>query len=242
MSALLELDKIVLVLGGRTALDEVDLSVNAGEVLAIAGPSGSGKSSLLRIVLGLVAPSQGIVRLRGGDASRDGRIVIPPEERRLAVVFQDLALFPHLSVRENLAFGLEARGVDAKVREARIRAVLADLDLSGKDRRMPASLSGGERQRVAIARALVLEPDLVLFDEPLASLDVALRAELLELVLETLASRNAAALWVTHDAREAERLARRIVVLEGGRVTQCGTAAELTADPRTPFVRAFAAS
>lgn len=242
MSALLELEDVTVVVQGRTLCEGVCLTLEASEICALAGPSGSGKSSLLRVVLGLTAPSLGTVRLRGIEVSRDGRVLVPPDERRLAVVFQELALFPHLSVHGNLAFGLDARGVAAEDREVRVRDALAQVELGGYERRWPTTLSGGERQRVAIARALVLEPDLVLFDEPLASLDVALKAEMLDLLRDALAQKKTAALYVTHDAREAARLGARIAVLEAGRITQSGRIGEIAADPRTAFVRAFVES
>jgi iron(III) transport system ATP-binding protein len=242
MTALLELDAVSLTASGARILADIRLTLEAGEILALAGPSGSGKSTVLRIALGLVAPTRGCVRVRGAEASRDGRILVPPDARGLAVVFQDLALFPHLPVAGNVGFGLEARHVRRSERDSRVADALARVDLAGFEPRMPSSLSGGERQRVAIARALVLEPDVVLFDEPLASLDVALKAEMLDLLRETLASARIAALWVTHDAREARRLAERIVVLEAGRVVQAATLDVLAREPRTSFVRAFVSS
>jgi iron(III) transport system ATP-binding protein len=143
-------------------------------------------------------------------------------------------------VHGNLGFALDVRRVHRRERDRRIREALDRVGLSGFERRAPASLSGGERQRVAIARALVTEPDLVLFDEPLANLDVALKLEMLRLIRELLAQRGTAALYVTHDPQEARELRARVAVLESGRISQIGTLAELAADPRTPFVRVFA--
>jgi len=219
-------------------LSGLSLEITEGEVLALLGPSAAGKTTALRMMLGLVAPGRGTVRLRGEVVSAGGRILRPPEERNLAVVFQDLALWPHLTVHGNLAFGLAARGVRRTEREARIAAMLGRVDLAASARRRPGELSGGERQRVAIARALVLEPDAVLLDEPLTNLDVGLRGELLGLFAELLRERRATAVYVTHDPREAARLGDRIAVLERGRIVQVGTFDALRASPATAFVRA----
>ena len=239
MTALLSFEGVSLELDGAAILREVSLAVEPGAVVALAGPSGSGKTSLLRIALGLLAPSAGRVRLRGNVVSEEGRVVMPPEERRLAMVFQDLALWPHLSVGDNLGFALEVQGVSKAERGRRIAETLSSVALPGLEQRAPASLSGGERQRVALARALVTKPDIVLFDEPLANLDVALRLEMLALVRELLSAAGASALYVTHDPAEARALATEVVVLEGGRVAARGTLAALARDPATPFVRAF---
>jgi iron(III) transport system ATP-binding protein len=242
MSALLEVEAVGLVHDGGTVLDDVSLVIDGGEIVALAGPSGAGKTTLLRIALGLLAPSRGLVRLRGEVVSAGSRVLVPPEARALAAVFQDLALWPHRSVRGNLSFALEVQGVDKAERHRRIGDALGRVHLSGLEARMPASLSGGERQRVAIARALVTKPDLVLFDEALANLDVALKADMLALIRELLAQGNTAALFVTHDAKEARALTARVAILESGRIAQTGTLEELAANPRTAFVRAFGGS
>jgi len=215
------------------------MSIDTAEVVAILGPSGYGKSTLLRVVLGLVAPDRGLVRLDGGVVSAAGRILRPPEERGLAVVFQDLALWPHLTVRGNLDFGLAAKHVPADDRNERISRVLQRVSLHGKQDRYPAALSGGERQRVAIARALVLEPRALLLDEPLSNLDVPLKRELLALLDAILHEQRMTSVYVTHDLREATRVADRVAVLEAGRISQAGTVDELLADPATEFVRAL---
>ncbi len=237
--AAIEVEDLSLSYGRGRVLRNVSLTVGAGEVLAVAGPSGSGKSSLLRAVLGLTAPEHGTVRLGGAEVSRSGRLLVPPEERRLAVVFQDLALWPHLSVAGNLAFGLRAQGVDKAARNERISAMLDRVALAGKADAWPGELSGGERQRVAIARALIGQPDALLLDEPLASLDVALKEELLALFRELLGERRIATLLVTHDPQEAAALGHRIAILEGGHVVQIGTPSELRADPRGHFAEVF---
>jgi iron(III) transport system ATP-binding protein len=232
---------VSLLRGGRSVLADVSLVAGEGEVVAVLGPSGSGKTSLLRTGLGLVAPSSGTVRVGDRVASQDGRVLVPPEERHLSVVFQDLALWPHLTVEGNLGFGLVARRVAKKAARSRTAAMLERVGLGGSGRRFPGELSGGERQRVAIARALVLEPEAVLLDEPLSNVDVDLRQELLTLFRTLFRERQASVLYVTHDLREAEAIADRIAVLEGGRLVQHGTAADLRRQAATPFVEALVA-
>jgi len=235
----IELDHVSLRLGEALILRDVSLKVEASEVMALLGPSGSGKSSILRLVLGFIAPSAGIVRLNGRDVSSAGRIEVPPEERHLAVVFQDLALWPHLTVWGNLAFGLSAQRIAKEEQAVRIAEMLKRVGLTGREGRFISELSGGERQRVAIARALVLRPQAVLFDEPFSSLDVGLKRELLGMVRELLAEFKATSLFVTHDAREAAALGNRIAVLTGGHLVQVGTMAELAKKPAEPFVQSL---
>jgi iron(III) transport system ATP-binding protein len=221
-------------------LDVVTIAIAAGETLVVTGPSGAGKTTLLRVILGLIAPTAGTVHIRGALASESGRIVVPPEERSLAVVFQDLALWPHLTVHENLAFGLESRGVPRDERNTRIRDMLRRVGLLNVEKRFLGELSGGERQRIAIARALVVRPNAILLDEPLANLDVLRKRELLGLFRELLHDEATTAIAVTHDPREAAFLGSRIAVLELGRIVQVGTADELRTEPASEFVRVFA--
>jgi len=239
MSSAIAIEGIRLRYAGRLVIDGLSLTVEPGEVLALLGPSGSGKTSVLRVILGFATPATGTVRLSGELASREGRLLMLPEDRSLAVVFQDLALWPHLSVSGNLAFGLESKGVPRPERDARIRAMLEKVGLAGKERSHPGQLSGGERQRVAIARALVLEPRAVLLDEPLSNLDVGLKRELLSVFRDLLKERRTTALYVTHDLREAAALGDRIAVMEEGRLVQEGTLDSLRALPASSFVRAL---
>jgi iron(III) transport system ATP-binding protein len=226
---------------GRTpALRGFTLAVGPGEVMALLGPSGSGKSTVVRVLLGLAAPARGIVRIDGEPVSVPGRVVRRPEARRLAVVFQDLALWPHLTVRGNLDFVMQPLGLAADERRRRITAMLDRVGLAGHLDRHPSDLSGGERQRVAIARALVQDPVAVLLDEPLANLDVQLKKEFLGLFGALLRERGATALYVTHDPREAAVLGDRIAVAEAGRVVQIGSAGDLCSAPATPFAAAVA--
>jgi ABC-type sugar transport system ATPase subunit len=232
------LDRISVRRGSSLILDRVTLEVGA-EPIALVGPSGSGKSTLLRTVIGLETPVEGHLSIMGRVASQGGRDLIPPEEREVGMVFQDLALWPHLSVYANLELGLKARRIPASVRHERIQALLAAVDLSDKLRRRPHELSGGERQRVAIARALVLDPVALLLDEPLTSLDVQTKDEILSLLARIFRERGVPVIYVAHEPREVARLVQRIVVLEHGRITQQGTLGDLDRAPATPFVRAF---
>ncbi|MEZ5062446.1 MAG: ABC transporter ATP-binding protein [Solirubrobacterales bacterium] len=212
-----------------------ELRVEPGRRLALVGRSGAGKSTLLRAIAGLVRPEAGRISLGGstwfdGDAGID----IPVERRRIGFVFQEYALFPNMSARANIAYGV--RGAGRRERRARANDLLSVLGVAGRADARPADLSGGERQRVALARALATEPDLLLLDEPLSALDASTRSsaasELSRLLLET----GTPAVLVTHDFAEAALLADRVAVLDGGRVVQEGAPAELTAAPKSAFV------
>ena len=237
MNTAITLEQVFLRVGSSPVLQNLSLSVGQGELLVLLGPSGSGKTSVLRLVLGFLAPERGVVLLGGETVSLEGRILRPPEARGVAMVFQDLALWPHLTVAGNLDFGLASRGLPRSVRSARIGEMLSRVGLGARARRYPGELSGGERQRVAIARALVLEPRALLLDEPLSNLDAPLRRELMVLLFQLLKERRVSALYVTHDIREAAALGDRIAVLETGRIVQEGSLASLRTTPATPFVR-----
>jgi iron(III) transport system ATP-binding protein len=239
VTAAIAIDDISVALAGRPILSRVTLAVGHGELLGVLGPSGSGKTTLLRVVLGLLAPDAGEVALDGTLASARGRAIVPPERRGLGVVFQELALWPHLTVAGNLGFGLAARGVARSERRRRIAAMLERVGLPDFGARRPSELSGGERQRVAIARALVGEPRAVLFDEPLANLDPVRKAELLAVFRALLRERRTAAVYVTHDPRELDGLVDRIAILEAGQVVQQGTPADFGKSPATPFIEAI---
>ncbi len=235
---MIELENASVHHAGSALLSGVTLRLG-NERMALIGPSGAGKSTLLRAVLGLEPLSQGLVRIGGRIATDASHIVIAPDARNIAMVFQDLALWPHLSVSGNLAFGLCARRVPRGERQRRIAEALGSVGLEGKADRLPAQLSGGERQRVAIARALVLDPVALLMDEPLAGLDVVLKSELSRLLDELLGRRNLPTLFVTHDPLEARALASKVAVLDNGRLTQIATTAELRASPASDFARTF---
>jgi ABC-type Fe3+/spermidine/putrescine transport system ATPase subunit len=226
---------------GRSVLAGTSLAVRRGEVLGLVGPSGSGKTTLLRVLLGLEALARGVIRLAGAVVTDGERILVPPERRDLAVIFQDLALWPHLTVEENLDFGLRSRHVPPSERRRRIAGMLDSVGLLGRAQSHPAELSGGEQQRIAIARALVLEPCALLLDEPLTNLDVELKASLGELLRQLLRDRRMAAIYVMHDLREGAALCDRFAVLERGVVIQEGGLAVLQRQPATPFVERLVA-
>jgi len=239
MKPFIELGNVTFQRGTKRVLDSVSLSVFKGELLAIVGPSGSGKTTILRIILGLLEPSEGTIKMRGETLSEAARIIVPPESRNLGMVFQDLALWPHLTVRGNLLFGLKAKHVPKKTRESLISNTLDLVGLKELENKFPGELSGGEQQRVALARALVMKPDVILFDEPMSNLDIALKSELFELVGRILRQQKTTTIYVTHEPREAARLADRIAIVENGRVVQTGTENELSEAPATPFVQMF---
>jgi molybdate transport system ATP-binding protein len=216
---------------------DLALSVAGGEVVALLGPNGAGKTTALRALAGLVPLDAGFARI-GHEIAEDAeaRVRTPPERRRVGVVFQDYLLFPHLSARENVAFGLRARGVDRSDARGRADAALARFGLAEHAASRPAALSGGQAQRVALARALVGEPRLLLLDEPLAALDAGTRIEVRADLRRRLADFAGATVVVTHDAVDAFVLADRLVVVEDGRVVQTGTPSEVARRPVTAYV------
>jgi multiple sugar transport system ATP-binding protein len=217
-----------------SALESLDLDVADGELLVLVGPSGCGKSTALRLIAGLEEPSAGAVELGGRSLAG-----VPPQERDVAMVFQGYALYPHLTVAENMGFSLKMRGRSRAERAERVGAIAAMVGLGDKLERMPAELSGGERQRVAMGRAIVREPKLFLFDEPLSNLDAKLRAELRVELVALLARLGTTAIYVTHDQAEAMTMGDRVAVLEGGRLVQIGTPRAIYEKPSHVFVAAF---
>ncbi len=222
--------------GAVTAVDAVTLAIHRGEFFSLLGPSGCGKTTTLRLLAGLEEPDAGDVRLLGAVVNRRR-----PYERPVAMVFQNYALFPHLDVRRNVAFGLEQRHVAAADIQARVRRALelVRLDPDVYARRMPSQLSGGQRQRVALARALVIEPAILLLDEPLGAIDLKLRKEM-QLELKALNRQlGITFVYVTHDQEEALTMSDRIAVMDRARIAQVGTPAQVYEDPRTAFVADF---
>jgi len=236
--ARLIVDRVTKTFGAFRALDEVSLDVSDGEFMAILGPSGCGKTTLLR-------------QIAGFDKLDGGRIVIgeavvssvtqhvPPERRRIGIVFQSYALWPHMTVAENVAYGLTVAGVRDPERARRVEAALALVELRGYAERRPSMLSGGQRQRVALARCLVTEPSLVLLDEPLANLDVHLRASMEEEFARFHARTGTTMVYITHDQAEAMALADRIAVMDSGRLLQVATPSQLYREPADATVAAF---
>lgn len=232
----LEVRGLVTAYGDARAVDGVDLSLAPDEVLALVGPSGCGKSTLLRTIAGLVPAEAGTIHL-SGRLLEDGSARLPPERRPVGLVFQDHALFPHLCVRDNVGFGVRDR-TRREVAE-RVAEMLALVGLANHGDRYPHQLSGGERQRVALARALAPAPSLMLFDEPFASLDHNLRAQLRHEVAAILAATATPAIFVTHDQRESLSIADRIAVMRQGRIAQVDTPAAVFHEPADAFIGAF---
>ena len=240
MSDALTLEAVTLRYGQRTILDAMTLAVGPGEIVSLLGRSGSGKTSILRMLLGFEVPQAGVVRIDGEVATAGGRLHVLPEYRGLAVVFQDMALWPHLDLLAQLEFGLEAKAISREERRTRSLDMLAQVGLAGREHSYPHQLSGGEQRRVALARALVMRPRAILFDEALGNLDIVLRAELLKLIREQLERYQLAALFITHEPRDAAVLGGRVAVLEEGRIVRAGTLKELCTNPATAFIARMA--
>ncbi len=204
--------------GGERVLHGLSLAVAQGERLVILGPSGCGKTTVLRLIAGFFPPDSGSVCLEGRLASRDGRVIVPPQQRHIGMVFQDLALWPHFSVTGNIAFGLKATGVPQAERQRRIDEVLALTGLQAYARRRPGELSGGQQQRVALARALALRPHILLMDEPLSSLDEALNRRLRAEIVKLQEQLGFTLVHVTHNQQEARDMATRVVTMRSGRI------------------------
>jgi spermidine/putrescine transport system ATP-binding protein len=217
-----------------TAVDGIDLEVPGGEFFALLGPSGCGKTTTLRLVAGFEQPTDGRILLDGADMART-----PPHKRKVNTVFQSYALFPFLNVVDNVAFGLRFQDVDKGEARRRVAEALALVQLQGLERRRPAQLSGGQQQRVALARALVLNPSVLLLDEPLGALDAKLR-KALQVELKTLQEAiGITFVYVTHDQEEALTMSDRLAVMAGGRIEQVGPPAELYEEPATTYVAGF---
>lgn len=226
--------------GATPVLKGIDVALGQGKTLALLGPSGCGKTTLLRLVAGLLAPSKGSVSIAGqvvADAASG--MFAPPEKRNLGMVFQDYALWPHMTVGGNVSFPLEMRGIGRAERESRTLKALDKVGLSAYADRRPSDLSGGQQQRVAIARAIVAEPQLILFDEPLSNLDRELRENMVGELAELIASLGLTAIYVTHDHSEALTLADQVAVMRGGLIEQLASPDELVARPATPEVADF---
>jgi putative spermidine/putrescine transport system ATP-binding protein len=237
MTAAIEFREVSRVFGDVRAVDDVSFAIEPGEFFAMLGPSGSGKTSCLRLVAGFDSPDRGHVLLDGKDVS-----AVPPYDRNVNTVFQDYALFPHMNVLQNVAYGPRVRGVSLVEREKRAREMLDLVQLGAQGERRPAQLSGGQRQRVALARALINQPRVLLLDEPLGALDLKLREEM-QIELKSLQRRlGITFVYVTHDQGEALSMADRVAVFNHGRIEQLAAPRELYSRPATAFVARFVGS
>nr|MBA3350508.1 ABC transporter ATP-binding protein [Actinomycetota bacterium] len=231
---LVKLEDVRKVFGGVTAVEEVSLDVLGGEFFSLLGPSGSGKTTCLRMIAGFEAPTSGRILLQGQDVS-----ALPPYERDVNTVFQDYALFPHMSVAQNVEYGLKVKRVPRDERRERVSGALESVQLEEFGNRKPGELSGGQRQRVALARALVNEPEVLLLDEPLGALDLKLRQQM-QVELKSIQERAGITfIYVTHDQEEALTMSDRLAVMNGGRIEQVGTPSEVYEQPSTSFVAGF---
>ncbi|MBL8131087.1 MAG: ABC transporter ATP-binding protein [Anaerolineae bacterium] len=220
--------------GGRAVLSGIDLAVDSGEIICLLGPSGCGKTTLLRVIAGLEAPEEGGVFLSGASVADQ-----PVHQRGFGLMFQDHALFPHLSIADNITFGLKMRGASAEEQRARVVELLELIDLAGYERRDPATLSGGEKQRVALARSLAPSPSLLMLDEPLGALDGILRQRLMADLRRIIKQIGLTAIYVTHDRQEAFATADRIAVMNAGRIEQVAAPQDLYRRPATAFAAQF---
>lgn len=220
--------------GGVTAVDGIDFSIRRGEMVTFLGPSGCGKTTSLRLIAGLELPSSGRVLIGGRDVSRD-----PASERNIGMVFQSYALFPHMNVLDNVAYGPMIRGEAKAQARDKARATIDQIGLGGLHDRLPSELSGGQQQRVAVARAIVQQPEVLLFDEPLSNVDAKLRRRVRAEIRDLQCRLGLTAIYVTHDQEEALAVSDRIVVMQAGRIVQIGTPKDLYDRPATPFVADF---
>jgi iron(III) transport system ATP-binding protein len=220
--------------GAATAVDRISFSIGKGELVTFLGPSGCGKTTSLRLIAGLELPTSGHVKIAGRDVSRD-----PASERNVGMVFQSYALFPHMTVAENVAYGPTIRGVGKAEARDMARAILDQVGLGGLEARLPSELSGGQQQRVAVARAIVQQPDVLLFDEPLSNVDAKLRRRVRAEIRDLQQRFGITAVYVTHDQEEALAVSDRIVVMKMGQIAQIGSPTDLYEHPASSFVADF---
>jgi putative spermidine/putrescine transport system ATP-binding protein len=234
MTQPLQVEGITAHYGTTRVLEDLSLSVAAGELVSLLGASGCGKTTTLRLIAGFLEPSAGTIRLGGRDLTR-----LPAYKRDIGLVFQNYALFPHLTVLENVGFGLKQRGIGPSEREKRVRAMLERVGLSALADRLPGALSGGQKQRVALARALVIEPPLLMFDEPLSNLDAKLRVDMRVEIRQLQRANGATSVYVTHDQEEAFSISDRVAIMNAGRIMQFDTPETLYQRPANAFVARF---
>ncbi|NLO84026.1 MAG: ABC transporter ATP-binding protein [Clostridiales bacterium] len=231
---ILRLDGLYKDFGQGPILHDLSLDIYPGEFLTLLGPSGCGKTTTLRIIAGLERPTKGAVYLEGADVT-----TLPPEKRHVNTVFQNYALFPHMNVFQNIAYGLKVLKISKSEQKKRVMDALTLVQLEGYDKRMPNQLSGGQRQRVAIARAIVLEPKVLLLDEPLGALDLMLRQNMQHQLKQLQKKLGITFIYITHDQEEALNMSSRIVIMRNGRIEQIGTPEDVYEHPRTFFAANF---
>jgi len=234
-----ELRKLRKMYGKTVAVDGVDLDIGKGEFMTLLGPSGCGKTTTLRMIAGLVEPTDGEIRVAGKLLSSPGTKVVPPEKRNMGMVFQSYAVWPHMKVFENVAFPLHNLKKPKEEIRKRVRAALEMVKLDGFEDRYPSNLSGGQQQRVALARAMAVEPDILLFDEPLSNLDAKLREEMRFELKEIQRRIGVTSIYVTHDQAEAMAISDRIAVMSHGKIKQIGNPCEIYDSPQDSFTAEF---
>ena len=225
---IVEIDNTFKSYGNAIAVNGVSLNIEKGERVVILGPSGCGKTTILRMLAGFIHPDKGRIAIDGFAVANNGKCLVEPENRQVGMVFQDLALWPHMNVYENLAFGLKAKKVSKKERRERIDEILEKVQMTPFKNAYPGDLSGGQQQRIALARALVMQPKILLMDEPLSSLDIDLNLLLRREIVRLQEEFGITMLYVTHDRDEAFSLATRIVVMGRGRIKKTGTVNEIS--------------
>ena len=234
MTQSLTLDSISAHYGSTQVLESLSLAVGHGELVSLLGASGCGKTTTLRLVAGFLQPTSGTITLGGRDLTR-----LPPHQRDIGLVFQNYALFPHLSVADNVGFGLKQRGISGDAKTKRVTAMLERVGLAHLADRLPGALSGGQKQRVALARALVIEPPLLMFDEPLSNLDAKLRIDMRVEIRQLQRANGTTSVYVTHDQEEAFSISDRVAIMHAGRVMQLDTPERLYQRPANSFVARF---
>ncbi|ESY94410.1 ABC transporter ATP-binding protein [Mesorhizobium sp. LNHC209A00] len=234
MTQALSVEHLTAHYGHTRVLEDLTLHVAAGELVSLLGASGCGKTTTLRLIAGFLEPTAGGITLGGRDLTR-----LPAYQRDIGLVFQNYALFPHLSVRDNVTFGLKQRGLPAAERNKRASTILARVGLEGLADRLPAALSGGQKQRVALARALVIEPALLMFDEPLSNLDAKLRVDMRIEIRQLQRANGTTSVYVTHDQEEAFSISDRVAIMNAGRIMQFDTPESLYQRPENAFVARF---
>src|SRR5688572_30565004 len=234
MTQALALQSVTAHYGATKVLENLSLNVAEGELVSLLGASGCGKTTTLRLVAGFLQPTSGTITLGGRDLTR-----LPPHQRNIGLVFQNYALFPHLSVADNVGFGLKQRGISTADRAKRVGAMLDRVGLAHLADRLPAALSGGQKQRVALARALVIEPPLLMFDEPLSNLDAKLRIDMRVEIRQLQRANGTTSVYVTHDQEEAFSISDRVAIMHQGRIMQLDTPEVLYQRPANAFVARF---